>query len=60
MRADAPLEPSVPALAPSKTSEIAAASMSIRVHTRLAQTVGGVYPSPVLDGGEKLLMDCHI
>ncbi len=31
-----------------------------QIHARLAKTVGGVYPSPAFDGGEKLLVDRHI
>jgi hypothetical protein len=59
MRAAGLLDPSVPLLAPSKTIEIAAASTS-RSHASLAQTVGGLYPAPAVDGGEKLLVDRHI
>jgi hypothetical protein len=29
-------------------------------HAGRAQAVGGRYPTPAVDGGEKLLMDCHI
>ena len=29
-------------------------------HARLTQSVGGVYPTPAVDGGEELLVDCHI
>ena len=29
-------------------------------HARLTQPVGGVYPTPAVDGGEELLVDCHI
>ena len=31
-----------------------------QIHARLAKTVGRVYPSPAFDGGDKLLVDCHI
>ncbi|MGO9508383.1 MAG: hypothetical protein ACLPXZ_13960 [Mycobacterium sp.] len=29
-------------------------------HTGLAQTVGGFYPAPAVDGREELLVDGHI
>ena len=29
-------------------------------HTRLAQPVGGLYPSPAVNGGEELFVDRHI
>ncbi len=60
MRAGAPLDPRVPLLAPSKTREMAAASTSKSITHASHEPVGGVYPTPAVDGGEELFLDRHI
>ena len=59
-RAGASLEPNVPLVAPAKTSEMAAASMSNNITQASHSRVSGRYATPAVDGRAELFVDRHI